>query len=197
MQSFRILALGLLAQLLFSCSLAQPESAQRTPSANPSLANELAFPAWQRGQPCPRSTWEDIGKTGAPESLGAAGYYTVLGVGPAFPVVYNFGPTSGTLSFGAFVAQRGDPIPGRVWSKMRWIVAPRTGRVVIRGARLDGGSPVYFDIAGGDQLVLEMNAASDDWRDHGGGFSVPGPGCYGLRVESANWRTVLVLEVVP
>jgi hypothetical protein len=190
-----MLCLGVALGIVTSCN--PSPSLPASGRAGEALAEQLGFPAWRSGQPCPRSRWQDIGKTGAPEGLGAAGYYTVLGAGPAFPVVYNFDPNAGTLSFSAFITQRGDPIIGRVWSKMRWISAPGIGRAVVRGARLDGGAPVYLDITGGDELVLDPSAESGSWHDHAGGFSVAGPGCYGLRVEGVGWSDVLVLEVVP
>jgi hypothetical protein len=193
LRSLRILALG----LLISCSSSLPDARPNTPGANASLAAQLGFPAWHSGQPCPRSAWEDLGTTGAPADLGGAGYYTVLGSGPAFPIVYNFDPTRGTLSFGAFVRPRSDRLGGRVWNKIRWIAAPGAGPAVVRGARLDGGDPVSFDTQPGDQLVLGTNAASNAWSDHGAAFSVSGPGCYGFRVEGPDGTVVLVLEVVP
>lgn len=178
-----------------STPISLPPATSRT--AAPS-AEALALPTLRPGAQCPRSSWEDIGATGAPTSLGEpGGAYTVLGTGPAFPIIYNFDRASATLSLTNFVHGDRYPYWDHSWNKLRWIVSPDyRGPLVIRGAQLGGTSPVLFPVP--ELTALRVDASSDSgWRDIPGGISVEAPGCYAFEIDADGAKHVLVFEVVP
>lgn len=179
--------------ILVGCSMSTAPVATSTPDP---LARPLALPTPAAGGRCPRTEWRDIGSTGAPETLGASGSYTVLGGGPAYPIVYNLDRRAGTLSFSGFIADTKAPYWDYRWNKVRWIVEPRyRGPVLVRGARIDGPGDVRFH----EPALTELRIPSDlseGWRDHPGALSVPGPGCYAMQVDVLDRSYALVFEVV-
>lgn len=86
--------------------------------------------------------------------------------------------------------------------KVLWFGAPSyTGPVLIRGVRLDGNSPVGFQL--GDSPALpEMqfppgpseNVSATGWRNWPSQTLLKAPGCYAWQIDGTTFSTVVVFK---
>jgi len=130
----------------------------------------------------------------------SAAFGPAQGPGPIYPVGLD---AHAVLSF------IWPPPPGSVapdgWGgqKVLWIGAPRyTGPVLIRGIRLDGDSPVAFQLGGGNPALPEMqfpsephpNASTAAWRNWPSATLLKAPGCYAWQIDGTTFSVVLVYK---
>lgn len=199
---YRIAAALLLALFATSCTSQTPPPVASSTDQWAALRRPLQLPHLTTGQSCPRSEWKPLTALNAPPELGTTGY-TVLGGGPAYPILYDFDVTTGVLSFKSFVLgsaarQNQDGFGKLFWDKTRWIIDGNyLGSVLIRTARLDGpGDPVFNDADHPMELLI-AGVSPPAWRDHPGATGVTGPGCYGFQIDGPDFTKTLVFQVVP
>jgi hypothetical protein len=97
------------------------------------------------------------------------------------------------------------PVRGGVRSpKVLWLSDPSyDGPVLVRGLRLDDGSPMTFNGGDGTELWLPPTppAQSDfpgpGWRNWPSTVDIPGPGCYLLQVDGTGFSSQLVFLAPP
>ncbi|HUB40694.1 MAG TPA: hypothetical protein VMA72_17750 [Streptosporangiaceae bacterium] len=91
---------------------------------------------------------------------------------------------------------------GRGGQKVLWFGAPSySGPVLIRGARLDGNSPVAFQL-GDSRALPEMqlppgpseNLSASGWRNWPSQTLLKAPGCYAWQIDGTNFSTVVVFK---
>jgi hypothetical protein len=87
---------------------------------------------------------------------------------------------------------------GEYSAKIPWVSKPDyTGAILIRGRRLDAKGTIRFSAAGPKFLqFLDLSAPNDTdsahWSFWPTGMYLPGPGCYGLQIDtSAGSDTVI------
>ena len=153
------------------------------------LANRpLVLPKVEPGGSCPVS----------PLSRVAADFGLAQGTGPAYVV----GLQLHTDKSGQSPVISGY-LPGDVsnWgtNKSIYVIDPvYTGPLFIRGARLDGEGQVRF-LGDSVQDSVAFDAASpasnvQGWRSNVFSTLIPADGCYGLQVDGANFREVIVFK---
>lgn len=167
-------------------------AAQRAEAATPwaDLHRPLDLPSVQPGETCPVSTVDERVDWPPINIFGGSG----IGRGPAYPGLGSE-PTADLFLTPA----------GRGWlaGKVFWYVKPSyRDRVLIRGARLDGSGPMRFTKSSPrrtDELrlnvgeTLEWDGQPPGSRGMATGSYVRSTGCYGFRIDGANFsRTVVV-----
>jgi hypothetical protein len=97
---------------------------------------------------------------------------------------------------------RGFP-PGWGGAKVLWVGAPRyTGPVLIRGIRLDGHSPIRFQLGSGNPALPEMqfppgppvNVSATGWRNWPSATLLKAPGCYAWQIDGTTFSIVVVFK---
>jgi hypothetical protein len=151
----------------------------------------LNLPAIPAGERCPVSN-----RTRNPGPH--TGYF---GKGPVFFALTWSDPKGDEARF----ALQGVPYEERAYrAKTPWISRPDyTGPILIRGRRLDGGGADRLRFRLGHpkptaELELESPAREradpSDWSFWATSMFVPGPGCYGVRIDTNNGTDVVVFE---
>ena len=151
----------------------------------PALRRPLRLPVLQRGQACPTSPARGIATTAPFGGM-------ALGSGPVRPIVLGHGPVELEPSADA----------NKATSIFLWFSDPSyQGPWILRGAQLDGASPVTF----GDPPALTasfvvppnslINGASG-YQWWSGTTRVRAPGCYAVQVDGLSFSYDIVFQVV-
>jgi len=140
--------------------------------------------AYQEAQAQRKPRFYDVEQTAA-----LAAYVASLGPGPAYP---NVGSTNA-------IAHLRDDLFRAGWRlhKTLWGISPAyRGPVLVRGRRLDRPGAVLFNSSRAVELRFPAESASAPrrWRYGPSYTAVRGPGCYGLQVDGATFRYVIVFE---
>lgn len=129
----------------------------------------------------------------SPSSQPTEALGTMIGSGPGRPVLNS---QDGEIEFAPpndhdFKGDLGG-------NKILWAVAPRTGRVTVRGHEVGGDGLVRF--GSGQQpkakLVLAASSEATDWSDFPGYTRVAKPGCYEFEVTSPSGTEQIVFRFV-
>lgn len=155
------------------------------------LRRPLRLPVLQRGQPCPTSPARNVATT-APFGGEA------LGSGPVRPVVLGHGPVE--------LEPPADAAGFSSTSFFLWFSEPAyQGPWILRGAQLDGTSPVTFgDPSDPSQLTISlvvppmvMINSVDGYRFWPGSTNVRAPGCYAVQADGLTFSYDIVFQVFP
>jgi hypothetical protein len=101
-------------------------------------------------------------------------------------------------------AQTGGQQPPR-WVNFKFMLIANphySGRVVLRGARLDAAGHVLFsvDALGGSarrrRQVIDASRGTH-WRKYPNSLLVRGPGCYGIRIDAGSHHQTISFLIVP
>lgn len=198
-QARDLLPRPVLAQLRLSCpdrvilGLSIGDSASNVFPENPTAVLEgalrqrpLRLPELQADDDCPRSPW----------AFGIA-----IGEGPVYVTI---GPDS-VINLGGPMAAEQEDGTSR-WSAS-WFVGPRySGPLLIRGRQIDGSGTLR--LAGDessearDELLLPPALAGEATTDAAGwttwpvAVTVPGPGCYAIQIDGADFQQVIVFQAI-
>lgn len=157
---------------------------------------ELKLPALHPGERCPVSK-------GSREAVPHVGYIfcsecLYFGRGPTyFALLFLTNPAD---SIGAInldnVPYRED---GAYSAKTSWVSkADYAGPILARGQRLDGDGKLrfHFDSRGirDLQLAAPRRADSSQWSFWPTSLLVPGPGCYGIQIDTTRGTDVVIFE---
>jgi hypothetical protein len=170
--------------LLTSCSGgAEEPPAPAAPSPQDPRSRELAIPALEDGEPCPRTRGKPISPDFAPG----------LGLGPAYPVGLG---RDGVLD----ELEPPERFESEEWGgqKVLWVVEPSyDGPVLIRGGQLDGPNEVRFDEGDVPPKQIRMpaeDAPDERWRERPSYTRLRAPGCYAYQVDGSGFSVVIVFE---
>lgn len=155
------------------------------------LRRPLHLPT-RAGGTCPVSRWHTISRAFAP----------ALGAGPVYPIGFD---ADSTLEL-RYPPPAGSQFAGSRFGgqKTLW-VARRSykGPILVRGRRLDGSSPLRFDLGGG-RLLRELrfparssNAGSTGgagWRQFPTHTRLRAGGCYAFQVDGTTFSRVVVFR---
>jgi hypothetical protein len=156
------------------------------------LHRPLDLPGVVSGEPCPISPVDNRFDWEAINAFGGGG----LGPGPAYPVL-------GSPPAGDFYAPT-EVDPGWFGGKLFWYVSPRyRGRVLIRGAQIDGPGGMRFS-ASHHRLLKELRIGPGETVEWSGqpshsrgvpsGTIVQDEGCYGVQIDGARFSRVVVFH---
>ena len=196
-------AIGAIVVALAACS----NSSHRTIASNPvtyadacgaaagcpsgqvpaSLRRPLRLPPVSRGA-CPVTT---------PVHRVAPNYGNAVGTGPVYPIVAD---DTATVTF-VYPPPPNSAYPsGFGGQKVLWVIAPSyTGPVLIRGRQLDGTTPLWFQLGGGQPALAEMQlppSTTPGWRDWPSATLLTTTGCYAWQVDGASFTTVIVFRAL-
>lgn len=150
-----------------------------------SLRRPLRIPVLDPGAPCPAAAPDPAGDL---SRFGFAG--TAWGDGPAYPATPSAAPDR-------LVVRYNYPPPlqdGTVWSafKVNWIIDPayRGGRVLVRGAQLDGTAGLRFDPPPNPVLELKLSKTGT----HPSETRIGAAGCYAFQIDGVGFSDLLVFE---
>lgn len=175
--------------LLSSCSTASPPPTTPTASLSAVEARPLHLPATidPAVQSCPVTGGRHADSLYAP-----LGNNLAVGPGPVYPTFVGPSPATAAESFSA----AGD---GWQFAKVPWFSQPSYGGpVVVRGARIDGPSPMRFQSQPNPVPTLELTSANAvfhpgaGWRGWASGILVQTRGCYALQIDGTGFSTVVV-----
>lgn len=126
--------------------------------------------------------------------------YMVTGQGP----VYVAGGANVVIGRGANpgYSKEGQPTTPNT-AQETWLIAPGyTGLALVRGRNLSGSQPLTFSGGLGGQawareLRLQGGAATAPvWTRWKTGIAIPGPGCYGVQIDTSAASYIIVFRAV-
>lgn len=177
-------------------------SGERTAAARPFGSAPLAADPWKalhrplriprlaRGTACPTST-EDTSIDFPSFSVSAG-----IGDGPVYPTGLLKAGGPPTLMF-RYPPPRSSVFSGSKWSGERilWFVLPTyTGRVLIRGRRLDGGEELRFERGRVPPRELRLAPVEAGDRRRASYTRLRTPGCWGYQVDGTRFTKVIVFQ---
>jgi hypothetical protein len=186
----------LLAVVLMTASLLAVVSAQNTPGLEGAVAPErrLTLPVLRANQPCPASIGLANRVLQTPHIFGGPWWF---GDGPIYvDFPYGHGDRA-SFSLTSVPAERG---VHRV--KTPWVADPSySGPVEIRGRSLGADRQVLLFSSSmfetpADRLRLQAPnpASTGEWSFWPSGMFVPGPGCYGIQIDTARRTQIVAFE---
>lgn len=200
-----------LAPMIFVGSLVALAAALwRSDEAPPSVAADslsqrgLELPILQPGDKCPSSMGDRDTIPHEDYIFGSGGVW--FGSGPVYVNLAWKDTPGGAATFSlAKVPFEVDAFR----AKTPWVAGPSyTGPILVRGQRLDGGKddPILFrgsetSAYASPKSAMRMEApnraeTSDDWSWWPTSMFLPGPGCYGLQIDTPVGTDVLIFEAL-
>ena len=163
-------------------------------------ARPLTLPALPSGAACPVSQGSRAVVPHASHIFGSGGVW--FGDGPVYVNFAWKGDTHPPARFGIA------PIPaaeGARRAKTPWTTEPAfAGTIVVRGRSLhaNSGTLRFSSGTGAVGEILTMQAPLDrpspaDWSFQATSIYIPGPGCYGLQIDTPQKTSVVVFEATP
>ena len=158
----------------------------------------LSLPRLRPNQPCPISTGRLDAVPSQPQIFGGGGFW--FGDGPVFLGLFWKDRDQSQAIF------RLDPIPrdrNAYRAKTGWAANPSfSGPILIRGHALDSEeTPLVFSASGRPDSVLHLTApegaagpSPTSWSFWPTSMWVPGPGCYGVQLDTASGTDVVVFQ---
>jgi hypothetical protein len=153
--------------------------------SEPPGARSVDFPRVEHGK-CPRT----------PGGHAARDVAITLGSGPAYPVL---GFSSPPPRPGGVVDLSDDPRRRRSYAhKTLWTVSPEApSRITVVGRQLDGDGRVRFlTRPGGVRKTLPLRPSAKGWTYAVTDTLLPGPGCFGFKMEGEGVAEIVVFRAV-
>ena len=159
----------------------------------------LRLPTLRAGSPCPVSIGSRNVVPHAAHIFGSGGVW--FGDGPVYVSFAWKGDTVPAARFSV------SPIPivdGTRRAKTPWVTEPSfSGPILVRGRLLSAGArPLRFNNPRGTNYALDMQAPHDrpsgaDWSFEASAMFIPGPGCYGLQIDTPRKSEHVIFEATP
>jgi hypothetical protein len=165
-----------------------------------SAPRALVLPVLRAGTVCPVSHGSRDVVQRAGHIFGSGGVW--FGDGPVY---VNFAWKGDTQPPARFSVAPIPAVDGARRAKTPWVTEPTfAGSVVVRGRSLhaNAGTLRFSSGTGVVGEVLSMQAPFDrpssaDWSFQATSIYIPGPGCYGLQIDTPHQTSVVVFEATP